>query len=135
MPRFSEQSFSKLSTCDIELQTLFFEVVKTIDCTVLVGHRSQDAQDKAFSDGNSKLKWPNSKHNSSPSQAVDISPFPVDWKNQKRFYWFAGFVMATAEQLKQQGKMTRSIRYGGDWDRDFKIEDEKFLDLIHFELV
>lgn len=136
MPRFSDLSFSRLSTCDIELQTLFYEVIKYWDCVVLEGHRGQEAQDKAFHDGKSKLRWPNGKHNSSPSQAIDVSPCPVIWSNRERFYWFAGYVMATAEQLKQQGKMTKSIRFGGDWDEDKEITDEKGLqDLVHFELI
>lgn len=135
MPRFSDTSFSRLSTCDLELQTLFFEVIKTFDCVVLEGHRGEEAQNEAFNSGKSKLKWPHGKHNSSPSLAVDVAPHPIDWKNVNRFYWFAGFVMATAEQLKQQGKMTRSVRFGGDWDKDYDIRDETFLDLVHFELV
>lgn len=136
MPRFSELSFSRLSTCDIDLQVLFFEVIKYFDCVILEGHRGQEAQDKAFHDGKSKVQWPNGKHNFTPSLAVDASPYPIDWHDYKRFYWFAGYVMATAEQLKQQGKMTKSIRFGGDWNGDKDITNEKsIIDLVHFEII
>lgn len=139
MPRFSETSFSRLSTCDVELQTLFFEVIKTFDCVVLEGHRGEEAQNKAFEEGHSKLKWPLGNHNSMPSMAVDVAPFEpginVDWKDIQRFHLFAGFVLGIAQRLKDEGKMTKSIRWGGDWNRDYRVKDEKFRDLPHFELV
>ncbi len=43
--------------------------------------------------------------------------------------------MGIAQKLKDEGKMTHAIRYGGDWDRDFDITDNKFQDLVHFELI
>lgn len=136
MPMFSKDSFSKLSTCHIDLQVLFFEVIKHFDCTVLEGFRNEEDQQKAYHAGNSKLQWPNGKHNSKPSNAADVSPYPVDWSNAKRFYWFAGYVLGIAEMLKQQGKITHSIRYGGDWNGNMDITDEKGLsDLVHFEIV
>lgn len=135
MPRFSQESLSKLSTCHIDLQVIFFEVIKTFDCTVIEGHRGEEAQKKALEEGNSKLDWPHGKHNSKPSMAVDVSPYPIDWKNLNRFYWFSGYVMGIAQKLKDEGKVTHSVRYGGDWNRDFEIKDNKFNDLVHFELM
>lgn len=135
MPKFSQESFSKLSTCHLDLQVLFFEVIRTFDCTVLEGYRNSEDQEKAYLAGNTQLHYPHGKHNSQPSMAVDVSPFPVDWNNSKRFYWFAGYVMGIAMRLKEEGKMTHSVRYGGDWDKDLDITDNKFQDLVHFELV
>lgn len=136
MPRFSQESVSKLSQCHIDLQVLFFEIIKTFDCTILIGHRNEEDQEKAFKEGNSKLNWPNGKHNSNPSNAVDVSPYPIDWNNTKRFYWFAGYVMATAQQLKNQGKITHSIRFGGNWNGNIELMDKNGLnDLVHFEII
>lgn len=135
MPKFSQLSFSKLSTCHIDLQTLFYEVIKHFDCQVLEGYRNQVDQEKAFNAGNSRLRWPNGKHNHNPSMAVDVIPYPVDWNNTKRFYWFAGFVMGLAQKLKDEGKMSHGVRFGGDWDSDKDIDDQTFFDLVHFELV
>ena len=135
MPKFSQESFSKLSTCHMELQTLFYEIIRYFDCSVLEGHRGQTDQDAAFERGNSKFKWPDGKHNGNPSMAVDVAPHPIKWKNTKRFYWFGGFVMGVAERLKAEGKMTYSVRWGGDWDGDKNINDQTFNDLVHFELV
>lgn len=114
---------------------LFFEVIKNFDCTVLEGHRGEIDQNKAFEDGKSKLKWPDGNHNAMPSLAVDVAPYPIDWKNLSDFYYFGGFVMGIASQLKEQGKMTKSIRYGGDWNRNNKVSDEKFVDAVHFEII
>lgn len=133
-PRFSQSSLEQLATCHPDLQTLFKEVIKHFDCVVMEGYRGQEAQDKAYASGNSKLKYPNGKHNRLPSHAVDVSPYPIDWKKPNRMYWFAGFVMGIAQMLKDQGKITHEICYGGDWDSDKDITDQTFMDLVHFQL-
>jgi peptidoglycan L-alanyl-D-glutamate endopeptidase CwlK len=135
MPKFSLSSFSKLSTCHRDLQVLFFEVIKSFDCTVLEGIRDEQGQERAFQEGKTTLHWPNGKHNSNPSHAVDVAPSPIDWKNYRQFYYFAGYVLGIARTLKDQGKMTHSIRWGGDWDNDNHIEEQKLNDLVHFELM
>lgn len=135
MPKFSKSSFSKLTTCHKDLQVLFFEVIKSFDCTILEGYRNQEDQEAAFAAGNSKLHYPHGKHNNQPSLAVDVAPYPLDWKNISRFYWFAGYVMGIAQRLKDEGKISHAIRYGGDWDNDMEIEEDKFTDLVHFELI
>jgi len=135
MPAFSQLSFSRLSTCHPDLQALFYEVIKYFDCSILEGYRNQEDQEKAFKSGTTKLHWPNGKHNHQPSMAVDASPYPLDWRNINGFYWFAGYVMAFAQKLKDDGKITHAVRWGGDWDCDKDITDECFKDLVHFELI
>lgn len=120
MPKFSKRSQERLSTCHPDLQRLFNEVIKHYDCTVLDGHRSEKLQDFAFYSGKSKVKWPNSKHNSTPALAVDIVPYPVDWENINEFYQFAGFVKATAI------KLNINVKWGGNF--------EGFFDGPHWEL-
>lgn len=129
MNKFSEKSLERLSTCHPDLQKIFTKVIEKYDCTVTCGHRSKDEQDEAVRTGNSKLAWPNSKHNSLPSKAVDVVPYPVDWADSTRFYHFAGYVLAVAEFYGIK------LRWGGDWNGDLKFRDEKFKDLPHFELV
>ena len=128
MPHFGRRSLHRLRTVDPRLQTLLTRVVQTYDCTILEGHRGEAAQNAAFDAGKSKLRWPNGNHNAYPSRAVDVAPYPVDWNNTKRFYHFAGFVQATALQLDIP------IRWGGDWDRDYDLDDQRFNDLVHFEI-
>lgn len=121
-------SLAKLATCDSRLQTLVAEVAKAIPCTVLEGHRGEAAQNAAYAAGKTKLRWPNGKHNSQPSRAVDLAPTPVDWNDRERFTLFAGFVLGTAAAHGVP------LRWGGDWNGNFKVADNGFDDLVHFEL-
>lgn len=126
---FSSRSKSKLMGCHADLQRLFEEVCKTHDCTILEGHRDKKRQDEAFRSGLSKLKFPQSKHNRYPALAVDVIPYPIDFSDVRRIYAFGWFVLDTAQ------KMGISIRWGGDWDGDGDTKDQKFNDLVHFELM
>ena len=128
MPRFSSKSKRKLDTCHESLQQLFSEVVKSFDCTVIEGHRGEKKQNEAYRKGNSKLKYPNGKHNKTPSIAVDVIPYPIDWKDRDRMHYFGGFVLGIAK------KMGFKIRWGGDWDMDTHTKDNKFDELVHFEM-
>lgn len=129
MNSFSEQSKQKLESCHPELQRLFREVIKHYDCTVVCGHRSQADQEEAFRSGKSTLRFPSSKHNTIPSLAVDVVPFPIDWKDMKRFYHFAGFVRGMASF------MGINLRSGLDWNGNMNFKDENFHDAPHFELI
>lgn len=128
MPVFSWRSQSKLRTCDERLQRVFNEVVKRFDCAIIDGHREQAAQEEAYAKGHSKLKWPFSKHNKKPSEAVDAVPYPIDWRDRDRFIYFAGYVMRAAHAMGVE------LVWGGDWDGDWQTRDNKFDDLAHFQL-
>jgi len=128
MPRFGSRSINRIKTCDQRLQELFYEVVKHFDCTIIEGSRGKERQDKAYADGKSKVKYPNGKHNQFPSVAVDVAPYPIDWSDRDRFHYFGGFVLGVA---KQKGL---NIRWGGDWNQDTQTKDNKFDDLVHFEI-
>lgn len=120
MPQFSERSRKNLETCDKRLQDIFNEVIKGFDCTILCGSRNKEEQDKAFEQGYSQLKYPDSKHNFYPSKAVDAAPYPINWNDRERFSFMAGYVKATADRLGIK------IKWGGSW--------EIFVDRPHFEL-
>lgn len=126
---FSKNSLERLTTCEPDLQRVFFEVVKHFDCVILVGHRDEKAQNAVFHEGLSKLAWPKSTHNSVPSRGVDVAPFPINWHDSERFCYFAGFVKGVALSMGVK------VRWGGDWDSDTQVSDEHFRDLVHFELV
>ena len=129
MYKFGTRSTKNLSEAHPDLQALFNEVIKHYDCTVIEGYRGEDEQNKACHAGASKLKFPQSKHNKTPSLAVDVCPYPIDWKDKDRFYHFVGFVKGVASQ------MGINIRCGADWDGDNDFKDQSFHDLPHFELV
>jgi hypothetical protein len=129
MQKFSQKSLDELATCDRRLQVIMDEAIQHIDVAVICGNRGEEAQNKAFADGKTKLKWPESKHNSKPSKAMDVVPNPVDWNDLKRFIYMAGIIMgiAACKGIK--------LRWGGDWNSNDLLSDEKFPDLAHFELV
>ncbi len=129
MPSFGTSSREKLDTCDDKLQTICELVIEEYDFTVLEGHRSGERQNELFRQGKSKLKAGQSKHNSLPSKAVDLAPYPIAWENTERFYLLAGMMFQAAYD------MGIKIRWGGDWDKDWVHSDQSFMDLPHFELV
>lgn len=154
MPKYSKSSIEKLETCHLDLYRLFMDVGKYFDCTVLEGRRGEEKQELFFREGKTKLHYPNSKHNAVEpllSDAVDVIPYPVDWRFEKelyktvwdghdqaakdighniqRWFMFIGYVKATARQ------MAIEIICGADWNGDNQMSDQRFDDLPHFELV
>ena len=128
MPKFGRRSKERLATCDSKLQKVFNEVIKHVDCSVLEGHRGEERQNALFEDGKTQVKFPKGRHNSSPSNAVDVTPYPVDWEDRERQTLFAGFVLGVAKL------MGITLRWGGDWDMDFHVMDNRFDDFPHFEI-
>lgn len=128
MPKFSSRSKAKLDTCDPKLQKVLNIAIKYYDFTVLEGHRDQKTQDMYYEQGKSKLKFPHGKHNSIPSKAVDIAPFPIDWKDHDRFRALANRIIGIGLALGIK------LRWGGDWDGDLSFKDQSFHDLPHLEL-
>jgi len=129
MPQFSQRSLAKLATCDTRLQLIFHHIILHFDCSILEGHRSKYRQNKLYRTGKSQLSYPHSKHNISPSLAVDVMPHPIDWQDRERMTYFAGQVIATARH------MGIAIRWGGDWDNNTQLKDNVFDDLAHYELI
>lgn len=129
MPKFSKRSYDNLHTCDQRLIHLCEELIKEVDFSVLCGFRNEEDQQEAYRTGKSTKQWPFSVHNSKPSKAVDLAPYPVDWTDTSRFAWFAGYLMCKANQLNYK------IRWGGDWDRDTRVKEHRFIDMPHFEIL
>ncbi|MBU0847348.1 M15 family metallopeptidase [Patescibacteria group bacterium] len=136
MFNFSNVSKKRLETCHKDLQTICNELIKAYDFTIICGHRGEKKQNEAFNKGASKLKFPKSKHNKMPSLAVDIAPFiggKISWKTD-HCKFLASLFMEIAKKLKEQEKITSIIRWGGDWDMDGDTSDNRFNDLVHFEI-
>lgn len=125
MPTFSAISKERLSACHPELQRLFNNVIKYYDCSILCGYRTRKEQQKVFDSHRSKVIWPFSKHNSSPSLAVDVMPYHkqkphIRWEDTLEANVFAYGVFSIARELDIE------IVWGGSW--------KKFKDLPHWEL-
>ena len=128
MPYFSKKSLSRLDTCDDRLQKVFKEVINHIDCSILEGHRDKERQNMLYEQKRTMVKYPKGRHNADPSKAVDVVPYPIDWKDRERFHLFAGFVLGVAKA------MGINLRWGGDWDMDWTVSDNRFDDFPHFEI-
>ena len=127
MYKFSKRSRDNLSTASENLQRLFNEVIKEIDCTVICGHRSPEEQFELFKKGreNKNFKWvvvdkskvvtnidgraKKSNHNYLPSRAVDVVPYPLDWNDLNAFKKLGEVVKRKAKELGIK------ISWGGDW--------------------
>jgi len=129
MATYGKTSKKRLSECHPDIQLVFNAVIRHFDHTVICGSRGKLEQDAAFNSGNSRVKFPNSKHNMDPSDGIDVAPWPIDWRDEKRFVYLAGFVLGFAAALGIK------LRWGGDWDSDTEVKDNKFNDYGHFERV
>lgn len=133
MPAYSDISLKRLVMCHKDLITLFMEVIKFYDCTVVDSYRTKTQQEKKFKQGLSQVHYPN-KHNCQPTFAVDVAPYEmtrIDW-DMKQCLFFAGRVLGIADVLFDQKKIIHRIYCGSDWDGDNDINDTKFTDVTHF---
>lgn len=135
MPRFGQRSTLQLDTCHPDIQRVLNRAIKIFDFSVICGHRGKEAQNIAFKSKKSKLSYPKSKHNKKPSEAVDLAPWPIDWNNVSRFKFLAGHILAIADMMYEAKLITHKMRWGGDWDNDKDMDDQKFNDVPHFELI
>ena len=130
MPRFGKRSRERLNGVDAKLVNVLNEVVKYFDITIIEGLRSQKRQDELVAEGKSKTKF--GKH--VLGKAVDLAPYPIDWKARDDFHLLGGFILGVASQ------MGVNVRWGGDWSSSslYKgkrtTKDNSFDDLVHFEL-
>ena len=136
MPKFSKASLSKLESCHKDIQSVMNEAIKHMDFVVLAGYRTPNEQFELYKkgrtfqggkwvktgntvtnlDGKTKL----SNHNYSPSLAIDIAPYPIDWNDTDRFE-------ALAEVVKKAAKTVGvDITWGGDWVSP--------IDMPHFQI-
>jgi len=127
--QFSEKSKDEFVSCHPKLMDVLSEAIKYTDFTILEGYRDPKRQDQLFRKGLSKAKAGESKHNSFPSMAVDLAPYPIDWKDTERFALLAGHILAISK------RMGYNIRWGKDWDQDGDLNDQTFNDYAHFELM
>ena len=136
MFKWGTRSRRHRATLRQELKELLDEALNVgiIDISMLCGHRDSTAQMIAFQEGNSTKEWPDSKHNSDPSNAVDVAPYnhqvkEIDWKDERPFYFLAGLILGIAYMKKIP------IRWGGAWYGKLNIWHNKdlLMDLGHFE--
>ena len=123
--RWSAKSLARLNTAHPLLIALFSRVIRRSglpnDLTVLCGHRGKVEQDAAYKAGSSKLRWPKSKHNSTPSLAVDVAPLvdgavTWDWTHYNKI---APLIRDEWGKMQAEGLVPAgvSLTWGGSWVR------------------
>jgi len=140
---FAESSKKRLEDAHSDLKLIFNEVKKVcmIDFDISEVHRPDVRQRYLFLTGKSEKDGiiKKSKHQSLPSEAVDIYAYKPDGKGsytKHQMCYIAGVIQSIANLLYIQGKISHIIRWGGNWDSDGEIiTDQKFQDLCHFELL
>lgn len=125
MYKFSKNSLKQLSSCDEKLQLICNKAIKRFDFSVICGYRDMINQNLAYNKGTSKLKFPYSKHNKIPSQAVDLAPYNakikgIDWNDINSFILLSHIIKEIAFDNGIR------IRWGGDWE---------WKDYVHWELI
>lgn len=128
----NETSKKKLATCHDDLQLLANAVDGVFPIQITCGERGEKEQNEAFEKGNSKKKFPESKHNLNPekgrfkSHALDAVPDPdrnprtLDWKDLNAFAIMCEVFSQKADELDIK------IRLG----KDFKFRDWPHIELV-----
>tara|TARA_R110000823_G_scaffold111878_2_gene233181 strand:- start:107 stop:487 length:381 start_codon:yes stop_codon:yes gene_type:complete len=125
MPRFGRTSKKRLEGVDTRLVDVLNELIKIMDVTIIEGLRTGERQKELLKKGATKVKY--SKH--MEGKAVDLAPYPIDWKNRDGFHYMGGMIRGIAKQLDIK------VRWGGDWDSDGDVKDNGFDDLVHVEIL
>jgi len=94
-------------------------------CKLICGYRGEQEQNDAFMRGNSKLKYPMSKHNKLPSEAIDLIPLPVDWNDLDHFKTFCTLVIQCANELGLN-VVSFGLKYKWDYPH-FQLENSETL--------
>jgi len=127
MPKFGKRSTQNKKTLVQKLQDVLDIVILKMDISVICGTRGKEDQNKAYDEGKSTLRYPQSNHNKSPSSAVDVVPYPSLWSDVGKFYRLAAHMFRAANDVGIK------LRGGLDWNRNGDLADQKFNDLPHFE--
>lgn len=127
MYSFSVKSLNLLNNPKLHpsLRTLMLEAIKDspIDFTIIETVRTMEKQKeyfKAKATRTLKSRHIPQTNASGFGEAVDIAPYPINWKDTKRFADLAAHIKRKAKELNIK------INWGGDW--------KTFIDMPHYEL-
>jgi len=146
---------SQLAGCTRDIQTIFMEVVKHMDISIIEGHRSAERQHHHWNKGRSlrregadfkereswiikdndkvvtfKDGWQQkSRHQQYPSVAVDVVPYPTMWDSPHKLIELRGVVKYVQAQLLAEGKIETTVVNGGDLWNGFDLPHYQLQDL------
>jgi len=132
MNKWGKSSAKHRQSIDWRLNAVSTQVLKLRDHSIIQGHRNETDQNAAFDADTSKLRWPDSKHNSIPCTALDMQPHPMPKSKQRlreNLAYLAGLYIALGSTMEL------NLRWGGSWNGSGEIENNKFFDGFHIEIV
>jgi len=132
MRKWGDRSLRVYKTLDPCLKKIMDRVLQEVaDVSLISGHRNPDEQNELYRAGKSTVQWPNSKHNTIPSRAVDFQPYPYP-EHEPKLWGALGYIAGRAMAIaKEEGVI---LRWGGDWNSNGDLTDQNFDDLFHLEI-
>ncbi len=152
--KYGNRSRSNLETCHPDLILVAEEALKysQVDITIVEGERTTERQQMLFDTGKSKVNPKNytdkelinkGKHIVNEYRELsDALDFIVAIPGKKNLaydiyhlMYLVGVFTSVGERLYQEGKISRRIRSGANWDMDGQLKyDQTFFDSPHIEL-
>ena len=129
MPIFGKLSMQRRATLHPDLQAIADESIKEFDFAIICGRRGYADQEAAFRANKSDLHYPHSKHNRTPSEAMDCALYPINWKDIERFEAMGAVFERVAARLLAEGTITHKIKWAP------VIHGGKYRDYPHTELI
>lgn len=156
--KFGAGSTKQFETLHSDLQTILAWGIKhcLVDFSLVEGHRPPEKQFEYYKKGrefkngrwvvvNQKAVITNvdgyhtkGKHNLLPSHAVDFCAYvpdkpKLDW-DAVHLTYIAATLVYIADQLYDDGVIQHKLRWGGNWDKDGDLADNKLYDRPHVEI-
>ena len=146
---------SQLASCTRDIQTIFMEVVKFMDISIIEGNRTAERQHHHWCKGRELRReglnpeerdaWvikdsnkvvthkdgyqQKSRHQQQPSVAVDVVPYPTMWADKNKLIELRGVVKFVQTKLLADGKITTTVVNGGDLWNGFDTPHYQLKDL------
>ena len=147
---YSDRSQEAFDTLDIRLQRilLYIKNVLNIDHSVLEGHRDEETQNRYYEQRPqiTSLKWPYSAHNPYPSKAVDVVPYVRVSGLKGGIHWHCPNIVIRENYYREMVRFATIFQmiglllfqtettWGGDWNNDYSLMDNRFIDYPHIQL-
>jgi len=130
---WSDNSLRVRASLDDRLKRLVDRTLREVaDISLVSGYRGEEEQNRLFRERKSTLQYPQSKHNRFPSIAVDFQPWPYP-EDERKLWGALGYIAGRMHAIASE--LGFEIRWGGDWNRNGDLTDQKFDDLFHIEIV